>query len=114
MARNDYFVIAYWILAYLYACLKEGKPADISRLNEDSEDLNIAYGYWEYIFRHLYESGYIEGVSLLPVTGQQMPAVRIERCIMITPKGIEYLQENSAMAKAKRFLKELKNATPGL
>lgn len=60
MARNDCFVIAYRILAYLYACLKEGKPV-----------------------------------------------VRIERRIMITPKGIEYLQENSAMEKAKRFLKEL-------
>lgn len=114
MARNDYFVIAYRILAYLYACLKEGKPADISRLNEDSEDLNIAYGYWEYIFRHLYESGYVEGVSLLPVTGRQMPAVKIGRCIMITPKGIEYLQENSTMSKAKKFLKELKSTTPGL
>ena len=114
MARNDYFVIAYRILAYLYACLKEGKPADISRLNEDSEDLNISYGYWEYIFRHLYEDGYIEGISLLSVIGQQTPAVRIERCIMITPKGIEYFQENSMMAKAKKLLKDLKDTTPWL
>lgn len=33
---------------------------------------------------------------------------------MIMPKGIEYLQENSAIAKARKFLKELKNVTPGL
>lgn len=114
MARNDYFVLTYRILAYLYECLKEGKPADISRLNESSEELNISYGYWEYIFRHLYQAGYIEGVSLFDTTGQQTPAVKIERSIMITPKGIEYLQENSAMAKAKKFLKELKATTPWL
>ncbi len=114
MARDDYFVIAYRILAYLYACLKEGKPADISRLNEDSEELNISCRYWEYIFRHLYGDGYIEGVSLLTVAGQQTPAVKIERSIMITPKGIEYLQENSTMAKAKKFLKDFKDITPCL
>lgn len=114
MARNDYFVIIYRILNYLYECLKEGKSADVSRLREDSEELNISYKYWEYIFRHLYEDGYVEGVSLLSVAGQLTPAVKLERSIMITPKGIEYLQENSAIAKAKKFLKELKDATPGL
>lgn len=114
MARNDYFVLIYRILAYLYECLKEGNPADVSRLNESSEEFNINYTYWEYIFRHLYEAGYIEGISLFEVTGQQTLAVKIERNIMITPKGIEYLQENSTMAKAKKFLKELKATTPWL
>ncbi len=114
MARNDYFVIAYRILSYLYACLKDGKQADVARLAEESEELNISCGYWEYIFRHLYEGGYIEGVSLLPVTGRQTSAVRLERSIMITPKGIEYLQENSAMARAGKFLKAIKEAAPGL
>lgn len=114
MARNDYFVIVHGILAYLYTCLKEGKSADVERLSEDSEELDISYKYWEYIFRHLCEDGYVEGISLLSVTGQQTPVVRLERSIMITPKGIEYLQNNSTMAKAKNFLKELKSATPWL
>lgn len=113
MARNDYFVLAYRILAYLYDCLKEGNPVDISRLG-NSEELNISCAYWEYIFRHLYEAGYIEGISLFQTVGQQTPAVKIERNVMITPKGIEYLQENSTMEKAKKFLKELKAATPWL
>lgn len=112
MAQNDYFVIAYRILSYLYECLKDGKAADITILSEDSEQLNISYRYWAYIFRHLYEEGYIEGISILPATGQVAPMVKIERSIMITPKGIEYLAENSTMAKAKRFLKELKDTTP--
>lgn len=114
MARDDYFVLAYRILAYLYACLREGCEPDMAYLSPDSPALKISQNYWEYIFRHLYIDGYLEGMSLVPVTGRITPQVKLGASLMITPKGIEFLQNNSAMNKAKDFLKTLKETIPGI
>ena len=114
MAKNDYFPVVFRILAYLYACLKAGEAPDIEYLKPDSEALLIYPAYWEYIMRHLLEDGYLEGVKLIPVAGRELPAVKLTPAVMITPKGIEFLQENSMMNKAKKFLKSLKELTPGL
>lgn len=114
MARDDYFVLVYRILAYLYACLKEGQEPDIAYISHDSPALKISRNYWEYIFRHLLADGYLEGVSIVPVIGRTVPEVRISSDVMITPKGIEFLQGNSAMSKAKDFLKTLKETIPGI
>lgn len=114
MAKDDYYVIAYRILAYLYACLKSGESPDISYISAQSEDISISQSYWEYIIRHLLEDEYIEGVTLLPVVGRENPVVEIRGNIMITPKGIDFLQNNSAMSKARDFLKTLKETIPGL
>ena len=114
MAKNDYYVIAYWILAYLYACLKEGVRPNPAYIKADSEVINLSPSYWEYIMRHLYKDGYIDGISLIPVIGAENPQVRIDSNIVITPKGIEYLQNNSAMCKARDFLITLKEIIPGL
>ena len=114
MAKDDYYVIAYRILAYLYACLKAGEPVDISYIAAQSDAINISQNYWEYIISHLYEDGYIEGITLMPVTGRETKAVKVNQNVMITPKGIDFLQNNSAMNKAKEFLKTLKETIPGL
>lgn len=113
MAEDDYYVVAYRILAYLYVCLKEGKQPDISYIAPDSRTLNIHESYWEYIIRHLYQDGYLEGVSLIPVTGRLTSAVKLNG-IMITPNGIDFLENHSAMSKARHFLKTLKETIPGL
>lgn len=36
MARDDYHVIVYQILAYLYQCLKNGSPVDVFMLEPGS------------------------------------------------------------------------------
>ena len=51
---------------------------------------------------------------MIPVIGRDNPEVRIDPHVMITPKGIDFLQNNSAMSKAKEFLKTLKETIPGL
>lgn len=53
----------------------------------------------------MYEEGYITGVVLIPIIGQSAKGVRITSDIRITPKGIEYLQDNSMMKKAAVFVK---------
>lgn len=113
MSKDDYHVIAYRILAYLYECLKEGNYPDIKYISHDSEAVNINLNYWEYIIRHLYADGYIEGVFLGNVVGRKTPMIKFED-LAITPLGIEYLQDNSAMARARKFLKDLKESVPGL
>ncbi len=44
MARNDYFVIAYRILAYLYRCFMRGDRPNIDEYDPDA--LGISNGYW--------------------------------------------------------------------
>jgi hypothetical protein len=113
LAKNDYFVIAYKILSYLYTCLKEGEDPDRDFIRYDSDYINISEKYWEYITHHLYEDGFIEGVALIHIAGQPYAGVKTNH-IMITPLGIEYLESNSAINKAKAFLKEIKEIVPGM
>ncbi len=47
MSRDDYFVIVYQVLKYLYDCLKKGERPDKDLLNED--EYSIPKQYWEYI-----------------------------------------------------------------
>ncbi len=109
MAKNDYFVIAYRILAYLYACLKAGEKANVEVIS--AEKLGIHNRYWTNILIMLYEGGYISGISVYYVCAEK--DIKILD-INITQKGIEFLQENSSMAKAKEFLKTLKEIIPGI
>ncbi len=113
MARDDYFVVVYKILKYLYECLKSGKSPDIYNILT-AETYGVNESYFEYIIAELFEEGYIKGVSMINVIGRTTPAIKITPNITIKPKGIEYLQENSTIARAKNFLKEIKETVPGL
>lgn len=113
MAKDDYYVIAYRILAYLYACLKEGEPPNIEYIQYDSKAIDISKNYWEYIIRNLYKEGYLEGIDVIPILGKGK-VVQLKKDVMITPKGIDFLNNNSAMSKARDFLKTLKETIPGL
>lgn len=114
MAKDDYHVIVYRILIYLYACLKQGQRPNLDYLKYDTDDFPIGKDYWHYILENLYNSGYIDGVILIPILGQMNKTAKITENISITPKGIEYIKENSTMQKAKQFLKELKEIIPGM
>lgn len=112
MAKNDYYVIAYQILAYLYQCLKNGTDIDTKMLMHDSRLLQVNERYWSYIIYNLSAEGYIDGVDFVPLDGQRVPYVaRVNDC-MITPKGIEYLCENNSIKKAFRYLKDIKEIVP--
>lgn len=104
MARDDYFVIAYKLLTILYVLLKNGKTISNEQLKELSE--GIPFEYWEYILKSLSEEGYIVGV--VPISSLSGDTIKIND-LQITPKGIEYLQDNSKMQKVKDFLKETRN-----
>lgn len=111
MAKDDYYVVVYKILAYLYVQLKNGDVIDSKIISFDGKLFNIPERYWTYIIVHLYQDGYIENVMIKKPWGNVSVIENIED-MQITPKGIDYLLNNSLLEKAKEFLKNIKEITP--
>lgn len=111
MARDDYPVIVYQILAYLYTQLKSGEPVDARMLEAGSKYLNINERYWTFIMKNLLNEGFITGVMITKTFGDTFIVDHLENA-MITPKGIEHLTDNSFLNKAKEFLKDIKAIVP--
>lgn len=113
MAANDYHVIVCLLLKYLYDCLKAGNAVDMAALEKLKERNCINEMYWKYIIRHLYQSGYVEGVGLVKLLGED--DVKLLPNFAITPKGIEYLKDDSQMQQAKDFILDaLKASAPDI
>ncbi len=110
MAKNDYFVIVYQILTYLYECFMGGEKPDIDMFGPDA--LGINNGYWANVMESICNEGYVTGITTVPRLGGA-PGIKLIN-LKITQKGIEYLQENSKMRKAADFLKSAKEIIPGL
>ena len=105
VAHDDMHVVMYKILAYLYDCMKRGVRANPSEIAHDSDMLGIPDPYWEEIMRELSARGYVKGVSFAKGGAfLTNPTVTLE--------GVEFMQENSMMAKALAFLKDAKGALP--
>lgn len=110
MARDDYHVIVYQILAYLYQQLKKGENVDARLISAESPMYRINSKYWKYIMKNLLNDGYIEGITIGKyIAGEEVEG--LDYC-MITPKGIEYLTDNSTISKAKEFFKDVKSIVP--
>lgn len=109
MANDDYHTIVFWLLSYLYKCLKTGMKPNPDTLYLMDYPYEINEDYKMYILTHIYNAGYIEGIQIkkLPVlgTGGKVFIHGIEKT-MITPEGIDYLENNGAMQKAKEFAKQ--------
>lgn len=110
MAKDDYFVLVYRILNYLYEYFKVGEKPDLDMIGPAA--LGIPRGYWMNIMESLSNEGYIRGISFPSAIGT-MGGVRVSN-LKITQKGIEFLQDNSKIAQAKAFLKSIKETVPGL
>ena len=111
MAKDDYHVIVYQVLAYLYTQLKAGVPVDPELLKPESKYLGINEAYWSYVMENLYSQGYIAGITITKAWGGVKIIDGLESC-QITPRGIEYLCDNSFLSKAKEFLKDIKAIVP--
>ena len=64
MAQNDYFVIVYRVLKYLYDCLKKGEKPEAEYLVAST--YNIPENYWIYILLSLINEEYIKGIRVDP------------------------------------------------
>ncbi len=106
MAKDDYFVLVYKFLSYLYKCLKGGRSPQESYLHCQTKDFPVEETYFNYVVENLMKDGVIENALIIPVDGAN-PIIRIDNSIRITPKGIEYLEENSSMKRIATALKEV-------
>ena len=100
MAQNDFFPVVYKILAELYNNLKEDQTNDIRMF--DNESYDIKQSFFEYIINYLIDEKYIANVKKNKYD-RGCKYIGLKEA-QITPKGIEYLQDNSIMAKTKLFL----------
>ncbi len=102
----DNFKIIYKILRMLEESL-DYDEFDKSLFNP--ELLGISENRLNAILKMLQESGYITGI----LYRSGLPGIKLNRPA-ITLKGLEYLEENSAMKKAAALLKGIKETVPGL
>lgn len=110
MAKDDYFVLAYRILRYLYECFKAGEQAELEMFGPNA--LGINNGYWVNLLESLVVEGYITGISFPSAVGR-IHGAKVYGA-KITQKGIEFLEDNSKMKKAAQFLRSVKETVPGL
>lgn len=110
MAKNDFHVIAYRILQYLYDCLKAGQDPEIEKISAKNYEINDRY--FHTIIGELYNNGYIDHVIEIDSVGSLYTQYKLSHNLSITLRGIEYLTDNSFIEKAKNFFKETKNIIP--
>ena len=112
MSKDDYHVIVYQILAYLYRCLKEGTEVEERMLLPGSPLLKIEINekYYKYIITNLLKAGYIEGVRIQKTWGEEF--IEDLSSAQITPDGIEYLTENTTIRKAYEYAKDILSIVP--
>ncbi|MEG2652723.1 MAG: YjcQ family protein [Ruthenibacterium sp.] len=111
MAKDDYNIIVYKILAYLYAQLKAGADIDAAIISANGPLFCIHARYWAYVLENLQAQGHIRGLVITKPWGSDTIVQGLSDC-EITPDGIAYLCENSLMEKTKQFLKDIKEITP--
>lgn len=110
MAKDDYYVIVYQILSYLYVCLKKGEKVDAEKLEPDGGMFEINKKYWIYIMENMVDQGFIRGIAIRKDANETYIR-RLDHC-EITPAGIDYLCDNSRIKKAFEFAKDVMAITP--
>lgn len=106
MAKDDYEVIVYRVLVYLYACMKreimyeEATFQASVRKNVDSDE------YFADVLQMIQTEGLIEGLVFVGAWGGDIIMANSFQDAKITPQGIRYLKENAKMKQIGNVLKE--------
>lgn len=108
MAKNDMEVIMYKILRYLYECMKLGVEPELEQFAWNSKLFDIPQSYWCKIIATLVRKGYITGFVVVDKT-KDAPMLQTDRPFEITFEGVQFLEENSRMQKAKEYCAETFN-----
>lgn len=99
MAHDDFDVIAYKVLQYVYRCMKEGKQVDLDKTWEMAgcppED------YWKAVLASLQADGFLRvNDPRYDILGN----VITPGSCAITLSGATYVRDNSEMARVRTFL----------
>lgn len=104
MSKDDYRVIKYKVLLYLYACLKRRIIFDQATYDKAIGKEAVDESYLANIYRMMQEEGLIDGAAVTRAWGSVAVMVSEESDIRITARGIGYLEENGTMKKVGRYL----------
>lgn len=108
MANDDYPVLVCKILVFLYKKLK-GKTNILTEnyIQPLTSDFPVSEDYFSYVIEHLVKDEYVEKVKIVDAWGGKKIILNISE-MQITPKGIDYLMNNSIMKKIVNTLEEAK------
>ena len=102
MANDDINVVIYKILKYLYECKKAGKQPRHEDVMYNASLLRIPEAYWMDILLELNRKGLIRGINSIITKDGTIVTLTDE--FGITLDGMQYVDENSMMAKASEYL----------
>ena len=105
MAKDDYNVIVFKILTYLYAVLKRKTVFDINEFKTAVG--SIDENYLNDLLEMMQNEGFIKGLIFVHAWGIEPLICNDLSQMRITFKGMQFLTENSKMKEVKEFL--LKN-----
>lgn len=104
MARDDYDVIVFKILTYLYHNLKDGYIDD-TYLYPLTNDFPIKEEYFLSILEDLEDKKFIKNLRLVKAWGGEVISYDLSQ-LKITGDGVAYLRDNSKMRKVINAVKE--------
>ena len=105
MAKDDYQVVVFRILKYLYQQLKKGEPVETEMLQHDGRTCGVNETYWRYIIINMQEEGLIRGLKKGrgPVEYDRLEEQLKD--IQITPKGIDMLADSKMGEQVDQLVK---------
>ncbi|MBP2057005.1 hypothetical protein J2Z60_000167 [Lactobacillus colini] len=102
MSKDDYDVLAFKVLLYLYAIFKGKQVFDINIFKKAVT--NIDDGYLNRILSMMKDEKLIQGLAFQKVWGNEKIIINDLSDMSITSDGIHYLLENKRMTKVKKLL----------
>lgn len=104
MAKDDYYVIVFKVLTYLYAVLKGREIFEQFKYDKAIGKKDINEEYLLRVYAMMSDEGLIKQLTFERAWGQDIIAFFDESELMITPKGIQHLEENDKMKKVGQYL----------
>lgn len=103
MAKDDYDVIVFKILTYLYAVLKR-KIVFQNATFQAAIKTDVPEEYFSSIIHMMKSEGLIENVLTVSVWGNEIIIASELSEMRITSSGIHYLKDNTRMKEAKEII----------
>lgn len=95
MSADDFDVVVFKVLTYLYQCIKDGVEPNPDKAQEFAK---INPVYWRAVIADLVDRKLVAAATLKTLGETRYYGLRI------TSAGVEYLDESPKMHKVKKFL----------
>lgn len=105
MAKDDYDVIVYRVLVYLYAC-KKRRIIYEKDVFDKTVHRDVNNDYFSDVLQMMQEEDLIRGLNVIGTWQGDKIIVSDMGDLEITAKGIHYLEDNDKMKKVGQMLKD--------